>query len=99
LFLERRLDVEARKQMLRVKTNPTEPRLHAAGRILQAGDATSRRASSWKFLRVYGCHELQGYLFSKPLPTDDLVAFVRSWDARAYPSRIPPDALHPFIAV
>ena len=51
------------------------------------------------FLRQRGCHELQGYLFSKPLPADEFAAFVRSWDAGAYTARIPADVLHPFIAV
>ena len=51
------------------------------------------------FLRQRGCHELQGYLFSKPLPADEFAVFVRSWDAGAYTSRIPADVLHPFIAV
>jgi EAL domain-containing protein (putative c-di-GMP-specific phosphodiesterase class I) len=50
-----------------------------------------------EFLRQQGCHELQGYLFSEPLPAPELVALVRSWDARAYASRMSIDA--PFIAV
>ena len=30
------------------------------------------------FLRAQGCHELQGFLFSKPLPADAFEHFVRS---------------------
>ena len=52
-----------------------------------------------EFLRLRGCHELQGYLFSTPLPAQDLAAVMRGWDARAYASRIAVDALHPSTAV
>ncbi|HEY8554805.1 MAG TPA: GGDEF domain-containing response regulator [Burkholderiales bacterium] len=31
-----------------------------------------------RFLRAEGCDRLQGYYFSKPLPSDELAAFVRS---------------------
>lgn len=30
-------------------------------------------------LRGYGCNEVQGYLLSRPLPADDLAAWVRDW--------------------
>jgi len=51
------------------------------------------------FLRRRGCEELQGNLFSKPLAAADFAALLRAWDACTYASRVPSDALHPFIAV
>ncbi|MGN7998237.1 putative bifunctional diguanylate cyclase/phosphodiesterase [Sphingomonas sp. 22176] len=35
------------------------------------------------FLRAFGCHEYQGYLFSRPLPTADAVAFLEAHMERA----------------
>ncbi|WP_170145863.1 putative bifunctional diguanylate cyclase/phosphodiesterase [Rhodoplanes elegans] len=32
------------------------------------------------FLRDHGCHEMQGFLFSRPLPAEDVVPFVRSYE-------------------
>ncbi len=34
------------------------------------------------FLRAFGCHEFQGYLFSRPLPAGDAAAFLESHAAR-----------------
>jgi diguanylate cyclase (GGDEF)-like protein/PAS domain S-box-containing protein len=51
------------------------------------------------FLRMRGCHELQGFLFSKPLPPAEFAQLVPRWEAGAYAAPIPADALHPFIAV
>jgi diguanylate cyclase (GGDEF)-like protein len=52
-----------------------------------------------EFLRLRGCHEVQGYLFSKPLPADAFAELVRDWNPRAYTIPLAADALHPFIAV
>ncbi|RSV45531.1 sensor domain-containing phosphodiesterase [Sphingomonas sp. ABOLE] len=35
------------------------------------------------FLRSYGCHEYQGYLFSRPLPADAAAAFLEAHTERA----------------
>lgn len=35
-------------------------------------------AQQMEYLRQHGCHDLQGYWFSRPLPVDQLVALVRS---------------------
>lgn len=35
-------------------------------------------AEQLAFLRDHGCHEVQGYYFSKPLPADEFKAFVRA---------------------
>ncbi|TBR11678.1 MAG: EAL domain-containing protein, partial [Rugosibacter sp.] len=35
-------------------------------------------AEQLAFLRDHGCHEVQGYYFSKPLPADEFKAFVRT---------------------
>lgn len=34
------------------------------------------------FLRAFGCHEFQGYLFSRPLPAGDAAAFLEAHAAR-----------------
>lgn len=52
-----------------------------------------------EFLRLRGCHEVQGYLFSKPLPAEEFHAFVQRWDPRTYTAPVSEDSLHPFIAV
>ena len=36
----------------------------------------------WEFLRQNGCDEVQGYLFSRPLPTDQIPEFVRKIKAQ-----------------
>jgi EAL domain-containing protein (putative c-di-GMP-specific phosphodiesterase class I) len=33
--------------------------------------------AQWDFLRAHQCDEVQGYLFSKPLPAEKLVTFVQ----------------------
>lgn len=35
-----------------------------------------------RFLRVAGCHYLQGYRFSRPLPADQLTELLDSWSSR-----------------
>ncbi|WP_313536238.1 sensor domain-containing phosphodiesterase [Sphingomonas sp.] len=35
------------------------------------------------FLRLFGCHEYQGYLFSRPLPAEDAAAFLEAHMERA----------------
>ncbi|TNM62959.1 bifunctional diguanylate cyclase/phosphodiesterase [Aliirhizobium smilacinae] len=35
-----------------------------------------------EILRNLGCHVLQGYAFSKPLPASDFITFVENWQAR-----------------
>ncbi|TBR14970.1 MAG: EAL domain-containing protein, partial [Rugosibacter sp.] len=35
-------------------------------------------AEQLAFLRDHGCHEVQGYYFSKPLPADEFKAFARA---------------------
>ena len=52
-----------------------------------------------EFLRLRGCHEVQGYLFSKPLPAEAFAELIRHWDPQAYTVPLSADALHPFIAV
>jgi len=36
------------------------------------------RSSSGEFLRDHGCSQIQGYLFSKPLPADEFAARLRA---------------------
>lgn len=43
------------------------------------GVETARQAA---FLRRRGCTIGQGYLYAKPLPADQFVAFLRDWDSR-----------------
>ncbi len=33
--------------------------------------------AQWRFLCAHGCDEMQGYLFSRPLPVDDITAVLR----------------------
>jgi EAL domain-containing protein (putative c-di-GMP-specific phosphodiesterase class I) len=43
-------------------------------RVLAEGVETEEQLA---FLRDHGCHALQGFLFSKPIPYDELVRFFR----------------------
>ena len=38
--------------------------------------------AQWEFLSQNGCDEVQGYLFSRPLPTDQIPEFVRKIEAQ-----------------
>jgi diguanylate cyclase (GGDEF)-like protein len=40
-----------------------------------------------KILKNLGCHEVQGYLFSKPLPPAEFERFIAAWDVRHGVSR------------
>lgn len=37
----------------------------------------------WEYLLEHGCDHVQGYLFSKPIPLEDLIALPRSFDKAA----------------
>jgi diguanylate cyclase (GGDEF)-like protein len=45
-------------------------------------------ASQLAFLRLQGCTEIQGYHFSKPLPSDQFEAFVRDMPVKAQPTGV-----------
>ncbi|WP_428609259.1 EAL domain-containing protein [Sedimenticola sp.] len=44
-------------------------------------------ADQLAYLRMQGCSEAQGYYFSKPLPPDQLEAFINSFDGGSNPSK------------
>lgn len=39
--------------------------------------------AQWKALRRLGCHEMQGFLFARPMPTADFAELIRTADADA----------------
>ncbi len=48
-------------------------------RVLAEGVETEEQLA---FLRAHNCDEIQGYLFSRPLPTDDFLALLQSHQAQ-----------------
>ena len=40
-------------------------------------------AEQLELLKLHGCHQIQGFLFSKPLTESALLSFVRDWNAQA----------------
>ncbi|HSD60578.1 MAG TPA: EAL domain-containing protein, partial [Burkholderiales bacterium] len=47
-------------------------------RVLAEGVETEAQLA---FLRAHGCHEVQGYLFGRPLPPEEFLAWLRGRDA------------------
>jgi len=37
---------------------------------------------SCQFLELRGCHAFQGYLFSKPVPLDEFMVFLKNWNCQ-----------------
>jgi EAL domain-containing protein (putative c-di-GMP-specific phosphodiesterase class I) len=63
---------------------------HSFGlKVVAEGVETSEQA---EFLRENGCHKGQGYLYSKPLPPDDLLEWAEAWSRRG-PSKVEPHAV------
>lgn len=48
--------------------------------------------AQYDFLAQHGCPRFQGYLFSKPLPVEEFVAFVRSHNTPKQPPALAPQA-------
>ncbi|MBT9493206.1 MAG: EAL domain-containing protein [Paucibacter sp.] len=77
----------------------TEPNARAIARaIIQLGDSLGLEVmaegveteAQRELLASQGCHAVQGYLFSRPLPLAEFEALVRAWPAR---TALTPDAL------
>jgi diguanylate cyclase (GGDEF)-like protein/PAS domain S-box-containing protein len=58
--------------------------------VIAEGVETAAQAD---FLRAEGCHELQGFLFSKPLPADAFEDFLRSGVSGGFEADIKPSRL------
>lgn len=50
--------------------------------------------AQWRRLKEFGCDRMQGYLFGRPMPSDDIPAWLESWPARcrelSQPTAAPP---------
>ena len=36
--------------------------------------------TQWETVKTLGCHELQGYVVSKPVPSDEYIALLHQWN-------------------
>ena len=59
-------------------------------KVVAEGVETAAQAD---FLRAEGCHELQGFLFSKPLPAEAFEDFLRSGVSGGFETDIKPSRL------
>jgi EAL domain-containing protein (putative c-di-GMP-specific phosphodiesterase class I) len=58
-------------------------------RVIAEGVETPEQLA---FLRSLGCFEIQGYLFSRPIDAEAVVAFCQNWLPKEKPPRAPPPA-------
>ena len=49
--------------------------------------------AAWRALRDRGCHRAQGYFLSRPLPANEFVAWLETYDASWFAPALPPEPI------